>query len=122
MKIDWNNLPEGSGLRAGQTRKSVSGAMISAARMTASADVQFDGKTHWHDEEQIIIVTKGLMHFVIDGKTCEAGAGEMVFFPSGSRHAAIGTGPDGAVYYELFGPSRPDLLPGWLGPSPLRFD
>lgn len=122
MKIDWTKLPEGSGMRAGQTRKGICGGLISAVRMTAAGDVQFDGKCHWHAQEQIVVVTEGEMRFVIDGTECTALAGEMVFFPAGSRHAAIGTGPEGALYYEIFAPARPDMLPGWTGPSPLRFD
>ena len=38
------------------------------------------------------------------------------------RHAAVGVGKEGAVYYELFAPARPDQLPGWVGSSILRFD
>ena len=122
MKIEWNDLPGAGGLRAGQTRKGICGGLISAVRMTAAPDVQFDGKTHWHEQEQIVVVTEGMMRFAIDGRECSAGPGEMVFFPARSRHAAIGTGPEGAVYYEIFAPARPDLLPGWTGPSPLHFD
>ncbi len=52
----------------------------------------------------------------------EANPGDLIFFPAGSRHAAIGVGPEGAVYYEIFAPARPDQLPGWVGSSVLRFD
>lgn len=109
-------------MRAGSRRKGICGAKISAVRVVTGADAEFDGKTHWHENEQILVMISGTVRLVIDGKEVEAKAGDLVFFPAGSRHAAIGVGPEGCVYYEIFSPARPDQLPGWVGPSVLRFD
>lgn len=122
MLINWNELPVVQGMRAGSKRTGICGDKISAVRVETTADAAFDGVTHWHDNEQLLVMISGTVHLTIDDRKIEAKAGEMVFFPAGSRHAAIGTGPEGCVYYEIFAPARPDQLPGWVGGSVLRFD
>lgn len=122
MLIDWNKIPLVAGMRAGSDRKGICGDKISAVRVVTAPDAVFDRKTHWHDNEQILVMVSGLVRLVIDDKEFDAHPGDLVFFPAGSRHAAVGVGPEGAVYYELFAPARPDQLPGWVGKSVLRFD
>jgi mannose-6-phosphate isomerase-like protein (cupin superfamily) len=122
MKIDWNGIPEVAGARPGASRRGICGNLISALQVHNAAGTQFDGKLHWHDNEQILIVTEGSCRIVIDGQETEAHPGDLVFFPSRSRHAVISCGPEGCVYYELFAPARPDQLPGWVGQSALRYD
>lgn len=122
MLINWNTLPAVAGMRAGSSRKGICADKISAVRIETAPDTVFDGKTHWHENEQILVMVSGLCKVVIDGKELEAHAGDMIFFPARSRHAAIGTGPEGCVYYEIFAPARPDQLPGWVGAPVLRFD
>jgi quercetin dioxygenase-like cupin family protein len=122
MLVDWDTLPVISGMRAGSRRAGICGEKMSAVRVETDADAVFDGKTHWHDNEQILIMVSGTVRLRIDDRDVEAKPGDLVFFPAGSRHAAIGVGPEGCVYYEMFSPARPDQLPGWVGPSVLRFD
>jgi mannose-6-phosphate isomerase-like protein (cupin superfamily) len=122
MLINWEKLPTVAGMRAGSERKGICGDKISAVKVVTTPDAEFDGKTHWHDNEQLLIMISGMVRLVIDGKEFDAHPGDLVFFPAGSRHAAIGTGREGCVYYELFAPARPDQLPGWVGSSVLRFD
>jgi mannose-6-phosphate isomerase-like protein (cupin superfamily) len=122
MLVNWNALPKSQGMRAGSERVAICAEKISAVRVMTAPDAVFDGKTHWHDNEQILVMVSGSVLLKIDDKEVEAKSGDLVFFPAGSRHAAIGVGPQGAIYYEIFAPARPDQLPGWLGPSILRFD
>jgi quercetin dioxygenase-like cupin family protein len=122
MKIDWDAIPTAGGMRSGSTRKGVCGDKMSAVLVTTSPDAVFDRKTHWHDNEQMLIMIAGSVTLLVDDKEFEASPGDLVFFPPGSRHAAVGVGKEGAVYYELFAPGRPDQLPGWVGKSILRFD
>ncbi len=122
MLIDWNKIPFVAGMRAGSDRQGICGDKISAVRVVTAPGTSFDRKTHWHDNEQLLIMVSGLVRLVIDDKEFDAHPGDLVFFPAGSRHAAVGVGPEGAVYYELFAPARPDQLPGWVGKSVLRFD
>ncbi|WP_266064871.1 cupin domain-containing protein [Brucella intermedia] len=122
MLIEWDNLPEVGGMRAGSKRRGICGDLMSAVRVVTDPGAQFDGKTHWHDNEQILVMVSGVVTLTIDGKVFDAQPGDLVFFPAGSRHAAIGVGPEGCVYYELFAPARPDQLPGYIGKSVLNFD
>ncbi len=122
MLIDWSSVPVITGMRQGSDRQGVCGDLMSAVRVVTAPDTQFDGKTHWHENEQMLIMISGMVRLVVDDNEFEAHPGDLVFFPTGSRHAAIGVGPQGCVYYELFAPARPDQLPGWVGKSVLRFD
>lgn len=122
MLIDWEELPKVAGMRRGSERKGICGEKISAVLITTAPDTVFDGKTHWHDNEQILVMVSGMCKLTVDGKIFDAHPGDLLFFPAGSRHCAIGTGPEGCIYYEIFAPARPDQLPGWIGPSVLRYD
>lgn len=122
MLINWDRLPKVQGMRAGSSRAGICAEKISAVRVETLPDADFDSKTHWHDNEQLLVMVSGMVRLRIDEKEIEAHPGDMVFFPAGSLHAAIGVGPQGAVYYEIFAPARPDQLPGWVGGSVLRFD
>jgi quercetin dioxygenase-like cupin family protein len=122
MKIDWDTIPIAAGMRAGSSRKGVCGDKMSAVLVTTTPDAVFDRRTHWHDNEQMLVMIAGSVTLLVDDKEFDCHPGDLVFFPPGSRHAAVGVGPEGAVYYELFAPARPDQLPGWVGGSILRFD
>lgn len=121
MLIDWSRLPAATGLRPGMARKTVCGDKMSAALMSSSADAMFDGRLHAHENEQMLVVVSGRIHLQIEEERFEAGPGDLVFFQAGQRHAAVGVGPDGAVYYEMFAPARTDQLPGWVAASALRY-
>lgn len=122
MLIDWSKFPKIQGMRAGSIRTGICADKISAVRVETSPDAQFDGKTHCHDNEQLLVMISGVVRLRIDDREFDAHPGDMVFFPPGSQHAAIGVSSEGAVYYEIFAPARPDQLPGWVGSSVLRFD
>lgn len=121
MLIDWDALPKLEGMRKGAERAAICAEQMSAVRVTTAADAEFDGTTHWHDNEQFLVMVAGMIRLKIDDEEFEARPGDLVFFPPGSRHAAIGVGPEGAVYYEIFAPARTDQLPGWIGKSILKF-
>lgn len=122
MLINWSKLPKIQGMRRGSVRTGICADKISAVLVETAPDADFDGKTHWHDNEQLLVMISGMVRLKIDDKEIEARPGDMVFFPPGSEHAAIGVGPEGCVYYEIFAPARPDQLPGWVGNTVLRFD
>ena len=68
MLIDWNKIPLVAGMRAGSDRKGICGDKISAVRVVTAPDAVFDRKTHWHDNEQILVMVSGLVRLVIDDK------------------------------------------------------
>jgi quercetin dioxygenase-like cupin family protein len=118
--IAWEQIPVAAGMRPGSTRQAVSAEQMSAVRVITSPDAVFDGRVHRHDNEQILVVVEGEVELVVDDDRFTARVGDFVFFPPGSWHGAVGVGPDGAVYYELFAPPRLDQLPGWIGPTALE--
>lgn len=122
MCIDWNSLPATEGMRRGSDRRAISGDYLSAVRVRTEPDADFDpSQVHHHANEQLLVMIGGQLRLLIDGKEFVAGPGDMAFFPPGSRHAAIGVGPEGAEYYEIFAPARLDQLPGFMGRKVLQF-
>ncbi|WP_211262145.1 cupin domain-containing protein [Nitriliruptor alkaliphilus] len=122
MRIDWHAIPGGPGMRQGSSRRAIAAERLSAVRVETTPDAVFDGKLHRHDNEQLLVMIDGSVHLQIDDEDLWVKAGDLVVFPPGSWHGAIGVGPDGAEYYEIFSPPRLDQLPGWVGPSALEFD
>lgn len=119
MLVNFESLPVAAGMRPGSTRVAIAGDRISAVKVTTTADALFDGSLHRHANEQILVVIEGSVDIECDAEQYTVKARELAFFPSGSLHGAVGVGPEGAVYYELFAPPRHDQLPGFLGASPL---
>jgi mannose-6-phosphate isomerase-like protein (cupin superfamily) len=118
--IPWDQIPVGAGMRPGSTRQAVSAEQMSAVRVVTTPDAVFSGQVHRHANEQMLVVVEGSVDLVVDDDRFTANVGDFVFFPPGSWHGAVGVGPVGAVYYELFAPPRLDQLPGWIGPSALE--
>lgn len=121
MVIDWDRLPQAPGMRPGATRQAVAAERLSAVKVVTAPDATFDGRLHRHIHEQLLVVQTGEVTLQIGDDTVVARAHDVVFFPSGVRHSAIGVGREGCVYLEIFSPPRPDQLPGYLGPSPLEY-
>jgi len=122
MLIDWKTFPEMPTARAGATRRGMCGGKISAVRINLPADAPFNLRHHSHDNEQLLVIVSGELHFRVDENRFTARAGDMVFIPAGSVHGATGVGPQGCDYYEIFSPGRPDTLPGWIGPSVMNYE
>lgn len=121
MLIDWSRIPAADGVRPGLTRKTVCGEKMSAMKVVVAGDTHFDGKLHHHPHEQMLVMLSGGLSVQIDDTLIHAEAGDLVFFPSDSRHAVIGAAAQGACYYEVSAPARIDQLPGWVAASALRY-
>ena len=112
MKIDWTSLPETEGMRKGATRKAVSADKLSAVLVETSPDADFDGKLHWHENEQMLVMLKGEATLKVDDEIICAEKGDMVFFPSGSKHGLIGCGSEGLYILQNFLPTQSRLFAG----------
>lgn len=122
MRIDWDTLPPLAGMRPGATRQGIAGPLMSAVRVQTDADASFGASAiHSHDNEQYLIMVAGDLELEVAEDRYWVTAGDMAVFPATVDHGAVGVGQDGAVYYEIFSPARYDQLPGWVGPSPLRY-
>ena len=75
MRIDWNAIPFMPGMRAGSERQGICGDKLSAVRVVTAPEAQFDGKTHWHDNEQLLVMLSGMVRLVVDGRELEAPSG-----------------------------------------------
>jgi quercetin dioxygenase-like cupin family protein len=78
---------------------------------------------HWHDNEQILVTVSGMYKLTVDGKTSTHIRATFFFFPVGSRHLRDRHQDWKAA--STTKSSRPpvrDQLPGWIGPSVLRYD
>lgn len=102
MKIDWNSLPPAAGLRTGTVRKAVCGNLISAVFIENAGDTVFDGRLHWHENEQLMVILSGLCTIVVDGKEIEATPGDLVFVPSGGAARCRGLRPGGVQLLRDF--------------------
>jgi quercetin dioxygenase-like cupin family protein len=62
---------------------------------------------HRHDPEQVGILLAGSMTFTIGGETKTVGAGDTWTIRANVPHS-VEAGPDGAVLFEVFSPTRDD--------------
>ena len=80
MKIDWNTVPYGTGMRPGATRQALAGHHLSVVRVETQPDAQFDGRLHRHDNEQLLVMLRGSVTLRIGEERFEATTGALVFF------------------------------------------
>ena len=70
---------------------------------------------HWHPGEELIYVLKGTFEYEIDGKRVTAKAGDVLFIPAGTIHAArnigAGTASELATYIVEKGKPLTTLAP-----------
>ena len=69
---------------------------------------------HQHVNEQLGLVLRGTMHFVIGGERREIRDGDSYEIPSNVPHEAT-AGPQGAVVIDVFAPVRALVAAGQLG-------
>jgi len=121
MLIDWTRVPAAENARSGMTRKTVCGEKMSAMKVVVAGGTCFDGRLHHHPHEQMLVVLSGRVSVQINDAVLEVEPGDLIFFPSGSLHAVVGTGSQEACYYELSAPARTDQLPGWVAAPALSY-
>jgi hypothetical protein len=78
MKIDWDEIPAAAGIRPGSSQEGVCGNKMSAVLVTTAPDAIFDRKTHWHDNEQMLVGRVTL----VDDKEFDCGPGEATSYSS----------------------------------------
>ena len=105
---DWNTVPS-ERLSALITRKAIHRANMTLAciELERSAVVA----VHSHAHEQISMVQKGALKFVVDGQERVVRAGEMLALPSNVPHGVVETLED-SVVVDVFSPVREDWMKG----------
>jgi quercetin dioxygenase-like cupin family protein len=86
-------------------------ARVAEGRELTFAVVELDphavAARHHHPNEQLGLVLKGTMRFVIGDETRELAAGDVYVIPAEVPHEAT-AGADGAVVIDVFAPVRAD--------------
>lgn len=103
---NWSAAPV-ERIAKGVTRQMLAGDRIMVCRLSFEPGVVT--AVHSHAHEQMTLVEQGRVRFHVAGVDHEAGAGDVLLFPSGVEHGAtILDGP--AVLVDIFSPPREDFL------------
>ena len=104
---DWSTVPIEQ-VATGITRQMVVGDRVMVCRLTLAAHTVTD--VHSHHHEQITVVERGRVEFIVEGERRLAKAGDVLVFPSHIRHGATMLDED-VVLIDIFSPPRDDFLP-----------
>ena len=104
---DWTRIPV-EHIAHGIERQMVWGERLMVCRLRLAPGVVT--AEHSHPHEQITLVEKGRVRFLIDGQEREVAAGDVLHFPPGVRHGATIL-DEQAILIDIFSPIREDFLP-----------
>ena len=104
---DWASIPV-EHVADGIDRQMIWGERVMVCRLRFAPGVVTE--VHSHHHEQITIVDRGRVVFSIDGKQCNAAAGDVLHFPAHVRHGATMLDNE-VVLIDIFSPVREDFLP-----------
>jgi quercetin dioxygenase-like cupin family protein len=104
---DWSTIPV-ERIGDGIERQMIWGERLMVCRLRFAPHVVTS--VHSHQHEQITIVEQGRVMFTVEGQERLACAGDVLHFPSGTRHGATML-DDEVVLVDIFSPIREDFLP-----------
>lgn len=104
--LNWRNVPSEE-LGAGVKRQMVVGERMMICRLTFAPGVVTT--PHDHPHEQMTLVERGRVRFLIGAEERIAVAGDMLHFPSGCWHGATMLDEE-VVLIDVFSPLREDFL------------
>jgi quercetin dioxygenase-like cupin family protein len=106
LVTDWTKVPI-TETAPGIKRQMVVGQNVMVVRFTFDPFVVTDEHTHPH--EQMTLVVKGRVKFIIDGEVRIVSAGDVLHFPPNNRHGATMLDAE-VVLIDIFSPIREDFL------------
>ena len=106
LVTDWTKVPM-TQTAPGIKRQMVVGQNVMMVRFTFDPFVVTDEHTHPH--EQMTLVVKGKVRFIIDGEIRIVSAGDVLHFPPNNRHGATMLDEE-VVLIDIFSPIREDFL------------
>jgi len=104
---DWATIPV-EHVAEGIERQMIWGERLMVCRLRFAPGVIT--AVHSHPHEQITLVERGRVEFIVDGQTRPAAAGDVLFLPSNSQHGATMLDEE-VVLIDIFSPPREDFLP-----------
>ena len=106
LVTNWDQVPT-TQTAPGIKRQMVVGQNVMMVRFTFDAFTVTDEHTHPH--EQMTLVIKGRVKFIIDGEERIVSAGDVLHFPPHHRHGATMLDEE-VVLIDIFSPIREDFL------------
>ena len=104
---DWASIPV-EHIAEGIERQMIWGERLMVCRLSFKPHVVT--AVHSHPHEQITIVERGTVEFIVDGQKRIAAAGDVLHFPAHIQHGATMLGDD-VVLVDIFSPLREEFLP-----------
>jgi len=104
---DWSTIPV-ERIGEGIERQIIWGERLMVCRLTIQPGIVT--AVHAHAHEQITLVERGRAVFTIEGQTRIASAGDVLHFPSQTKHGATMLDEE-VVLIDIFTPIREDFLP-----------
>jgi len=103
---NWATIPAET-VSAGIVRQMIHGASLMICRLTFAPGTA--SAAHQHVHEQMTIVEKGRVRFVLGSREQEFGPGDILLLPSGVWHGATMLDEE-VVLIDIFSPIREDFL------------
>jgi len=103
---DWASHPSEQ-IAEGIERQMIWGERLMVCRLSLAPRIITP--VHSHPHEQITIVERGRVRFIVAGTERIASAGDVLFFPSGLEHGATML-DEPVVLVDIFSPPREDFL------------
>jgi len=106
LVTNWNSIPV-ENISDGIKRQMVVGENVMVVRFTF--DPFLVTPEHTHPHEQMSLVIKGRVKFIISGEERIVSAGDVLHFPPHNRHGATMLDEE-VVLIDIFSPIREDFL------------
>lgn len=105
---DWTTIPV-ERIGEGIERQMIWGERLMVCRLRIAPGIVT--AEHSHPHEQITLVERGRVLFIIDGQSRTVSAGDVLHLPPHLRHGATMLDEE-VVLIDIFTPVREDFLPG----------
>jgi quercetin dioxygenase-like cupin family protein len=103
---DWTSTPV-ERIAEGIERQMVWGDRVMVCRLTLAPHTVT--AVHSHPHEQVTLVERGRVDFIVEGQRRTAAAGDVLVFPSNIQHGATMLDEE-VVLVDIFSPLREDFL------------
>jgi quercetin dioxygenase-like cupin family protein len=102
--FDWEKLAVKT-TKTGERREIVDSPTVTCANFECHVTTLDPGEvphaSHYHPDEELVIVKEGLMEVTINGVTQRAGPGSIIFYASNDEHGMKNAGPTRATYHVV---------------------